>query len=324
MGANRMKNPLVSNSSFNASRGIIFLLFAVLACGYMLGSPAMSQVDHDSDDDGLIEITSSEQLDAIRWDLDGDGTPESNTTKYTEQFPSVSEHCPVDGCIGYELVSDIDYTDHSYISGTFTGTFDGNNYTISNAIVTDSDVTTNDVGGIFSILNGEVRNLHLADVYVQHDTVATTTGGLVGKLLLGGNITNVHVNSGTVNSSATQTGGLVGNSTGTIHTSTTNTTVLGVGYTGGLVGYSNGEIKLSNATSYVSSTGKYTGGLVGYSDSAQIRKSYAGGANVSSTGEYTGGLVGYLNGGGITRSNAANFVYGTDYTGGLVGYHDAW
>ena len=34
---------------------------------------AQSPIDYDADDDGLIEIQWLEQLDAIRWDLDGSG-----------------------------------------------------------------------------------------------------------------------------------------------------------------------------------------------------------------------------------------------------------
>ena len=38
------------------------------------GASAQGQtIDYDSDDDNLIEIISLEQLNAARWDLDGDG-----------------------------------------------------------------------------------------------------------------------------------------------------------------------------------------------------------------------------------------------------------
>lgn len=48
----------------------------VLILGVMAGlngAGAQSAVDYDADDDGLIEIEWLEQLDAVRWDLDGDG-----------------------------------------------------------------------------------------------------------------------------------------------------------------------------------------------------------------------------------------------------------
>lgn len=34
---------------------------------------AQAGVDYDADDDGLIEIKWLEQLDVVRWDLNGDG-----------------------------------------------------------------------------------------------------------------------------------------------------------------------------------------------------------------------------------------------------------
>ena len=38
-------------------------------------------IDYDADDDGLIEISSVAQLNAVRWDLDGDGTANTNNTE---------------------------------------------------------------------------------------------------------------------------------------------------------------------------------------------------------------------------------------------------
>ena len=43
-------------------------------------------MDYDTDSDGLIEITTLAQLDAIRLDLDGDGRPTS-VLAYRSAFP---------------------------------------------------------------------------------------------------------------------------------------------------------------------------------------------------------------------------------------------
>ena len=58
----------------------ISVRLAALTVALMLGAMAglndvgaQSAVDYDTDDDGLIEIEWLEQLDAVRWDLDGDG-----------------------------------------------------------------------------------------------------------------------------------------------------------------------------------------------------------------------------------------------------------
>ena len=56
------------------------LFGGVLACLLLVGSPVDAQSaspgDYDTDDDGLIEISTLEQLDAVRYDLDGDGVPD--------------------------------------------------------------------------------------------------------------------------------------------------------------------------------------------------------------------------------------------------------
>ena len=51
------------------------------------------------------------QLNAIRWDLDGDGSPSSNATGYNAAFPNAvaGMGCPDSGCSGYELISDLDF-----------------------------------------------------------------------------------------------------------------------------------------------------------------------------------------------------------------------
>ena len=69
--------------------------------------------DYDADEDGLIEIDSLAQLNAIRWDLNGD------STNYTNAFPSAATGmgCPdgsdagddPDDCTGYELQNDLDF-----------------------------------------------------------------------------------------------------------------------------------------------------------------------------------------------------------------------
>ena len=54
---------------------------------------AQSAVDYDTDDDGLIEIEWLEQLDAVRWDLDGDGFADDggNAERYASAFPDAAE-----------------------------------------------------------------------------------------------------------------------------------------------------------------------------------------------------------------------------------------
>ena len=64
-----------------------------------------------ADNDRLIEITTLAQLDAIRHDLDGDGTPTTaGATAYAEAFQVRKVVCTVSGgCDGYELMADLDF-----------------------------------------------------------------------------------------------------------------------------------------------------------------------------------------------------------------------
>ena len=80
-------------------------------------------VDYDSNDDGMIEISNLAQLNAIRWDLDGDGTADAttNNTTYAAAFPNAAAGmgCPdgsdadtaPDPCIG---ILPIRKTGHSW------------------------------------------------------------------------------------------------------------------------------------------------------------------------------------------------------------------
>ena len=79
------------------------------------GVTAQVPVDYDADDDGLIEIAYLEQLNAIIWDLDGDGKANNpiNVDAYSAEFFGAVEGmgCPASGCRGYELTRDLDFED---------------------------------------------------------------------------------------------------------------------------------------------------------------------------------------------------------------------
>ena len=253
--------------------------------------------DYDSDNDGLIEVNSIDQLDAIRYDLDGDGAPDDEA--YAAAYPNAASDmgCPSDGCTGYELVADLDFgttfegsgwepigywnsdEDHAF----FDATFEGNGHTISNLHISRND--TNYVG-LFGLLgsNDAIRQVGLLNVTV------------VGKS---------HV------------GGLVGWNEGSIADSYVTGNVAGDIDFGGLVGTQAkaGSITRSYATASVSGR-QSPGGLVGRND-GQISASYATGSSVAS-GPNAGGLVEY-NTGTIAASYATGSATGSDDVGGLVG-----
>ena len=67
--------------------------------------------DYDADNDGLIEVRTLAQLDALRYELDGDGLVDGATwMPYYAAFTmgALGMGCP-DGCTGYELEADLDF-----------------------------------------------------------------------------------------------------------------------------------------------------------------------------------------------------------------------
>ena len=267
-------------------------------------------IDYDLDDDGLIEIASLVQLDALRHDLDGDGVPiGAGWAAYAAAFPDAMTRkgCPAGGCSGYELVADLDFDtngngaadagddwwndgagwrpiggDSSNSQHRFAATFAGNGHTIRGLYI-DRDRRL----GLFGMTDtsGVVRDV-----------------GLVGVDLTG----RIYV------------GGLVGFNRGTIRGCYATGRVSGTS-AGGLAGENRGRIRASYAMVRVTSEGN-AGGLVGYTRYGSIRAAYATGGVTG--GADVGGLVGDNNDGAITASYATGRVSGSTNAGGLVGAND--
>ena len=322
--------------------------FIVVSC-LLLVLPLQAQ----SDDSTLINITTLEQLDCIRRDLDGDGVPAGDTMEpqaYRNAFglATGANHNCTGGCMGYELMNSLDFEDaDSYAgnidsawvdpanNGTTTDTegwvpigsssypfiaiFDGNGHTISNLYINSSASGVGLFG--YTGTGSEIRNLGL-----EHGSVTATgtnayTGGLVGRNdgTIIASYATASVTGGT--GTYTYTGGLVGYNYAMITASYATGSVTGGSVTGGLVGYNYAMITASYATGSVTVTGTdtYTGGLVG-ENRGTIASSYATASVTGSVtgGSRTGGLVG-SNQGPISASYATGSAIGGIFTGGLVG-----
>ena len=297
--------------------------------------------DYDADNDGLIEIASLAQLDAMRYDTDGDGNvADQHYVLYTQAFtdPRFDMGCPSDGCHGYELAADLDFDTNGNgradagdaywndgkgwepVGGPtrnyFTATFDGNSHTISNLYINRPEA---DRVGLFGAAGGRsvINRIRLASVNV---TGERAVGGLIG-YNSGGKVTNASV-SGSVSGTGRFIGGLVGDYRygGFVADSRSDAAVSGERGVGGLVGYFFGSsIARSHATGSVTSIGNDAGGLVGRSYRGLIVASYANG-KVTGGGNDIGGLLGINNRGAVIGGHAAGDVSGGgDNVGGLTG-----
>ena len=101
---------------------IVLISAVVVSCS---DSDSAGDIDYDSDQDSLIEISNLDQLNAMRYDLDGNGVPDavydsSEEDIYEAAFPDAMSDmgCPTTGCSGYELVADLDFNNtNSYRGG---------------------------------------------------------------------------------------------------------------------------------------------------------------------------------------------------------------
>ena len=260
--------------------------------------------DYDADNDGLIDVANLAQLDAVRYDLNGDGLVDGATwMPYYDAFPmgALGMGCPSDGCTGYELTANLDFDTNSsgdadvgdtyWNAGAgwapigeagdpFTADFEGEGYTVANLFI---DRDTEDGVGLFGEIGGR-------------DTSVIRGVGLVGVDVTGsdgvGSLLGHGVYATVIDSYATgrvsgqdEVGGLVGRTWGRVLRSYAAVNVSGADAVGGLVGHQIlNDLDSSYATGNVEGTDA-VGGLVGaVSDTFQtIVASYATG-NVSGRG----------------------------------------
>ena len=221
----------------------------------------------------------------------------------------------------YKLIRDIDASETETWNngqgfnpiGSFTGSFDGQNNTISNLSINRLD---DNYVGLFGRIDSsaEVENVGVINVNM---TGSIRVGGLVGENY-NGNISNSY-STGNVTGDKWYVGGLVGSNYGTVSNSYSTGNVTGESYVGGLVG-SNiyGNISNSYSTGNVTGESNTVGGLVGYNYNGNISNSYSTG-NVSGE-EQVGGLVGKNDNGNISNSYSTGNVTGELYSvGGLLG-----
>jgi hypothetical protein len=174
----------------------------------------------------------------------------------------------------------------------FTGTFDGQDYVISNLIIDGEDL---EYQGLFGNNAGVIKNIGVEDVNIN------------------------------VSGSGMYIGGLAGYNSGTIINAHTTGLLQGYSYVGGLVGMnesgaisnSYSEVAINSEVADLTTTSTYFGGLVGQnSTTGEIEKSYALG---DVTGyRWIGGFIGY-NLGNVTDCYSKGGATGYYAVGGFAG-----
>ena len=274
--------------------------------------------DYDANDDGLIEISSIEQLNAMRYDLDGDGDPGQTTSQalaYALAFPNPSATssefmgCPSGNCTGYELTASLTFPSETsspynpwtpigvHGGASFSAVFDGRGNTLTDLRIDRSGGTDVNAGLFRQVTSGGViRNVGLIDPAVTSTTVDPDRtgfiGGLVGYLNTGARIESSYVQGGRIHGDgpSARVGGLAGTVTGVV-----------------IAGYATAVVAAGTESSV------YAGGLVGYvsNTSGNITASYAAGPVTGSPGSSSAfsGLAGAVfSGGTITASYCDNQV----------------
>ena len=220
----------------------------------------------------------------------------------------------------------------------YTGTFNGQNYTVSGLYFNDSAA---DRVGLFGYVytNGKVQNVGVIDSYIhgRYDV-----GGVVG--FNNGTVDNCY-NEGSVSGTESRVGGVVGDTLGGTVTNNYNKgTVSGSSKVGGVLGhnsygtvsdcYNTGDVIGTDKS--VAATEQYVGGVVGQNEGGEMGGNFYGTVsncyntgNVIGTDYYIGGVVGQNKGGTVSDSYNIGNISGNgnvgsnnQYVGGVVGYND--
>ena len=304
-------------------------------------STATSSSARDRDGDGLIEVDNLTQLDAMRWDTDGDGM--SDNANYAAAFSDAGTGtlCSVASCAGYELTANLDFDtngngeadegDVYWNSGSgwipigessdpFATTFEGGDHTISNLYIRRSPTV-----GLFGVLGSgsTVSGIGLVDASVGASGYGAA-GALAG---IGHGVIEDSFADGLVAGCVDNIGGLVGVNHGSIANSHSAADVINAGksHRAAFVVITDLFSDLIDIPLFISgrlACSGSVGGLVGDNEGT-IASSHSTSV-VSGLTDNFGGLAGE-NSGTITDSYATGSVSGKGFAdlGGLVGENES-
>lgn len=289
----------------NRLKRVLSLVFAVLIFATINSFSLMAYAQEQGTESNPYQITTAQELQNIN--------------------DNVSAH--------YKLMADIDLKNMDFTpignadSGAFSGSFDGNGYTISNL-----NVFSGKYAGLFGYNEGTIKNVTLKDIYVYGTRYL---GGVVAENTLLGTIADCKVLSGKIESAGglngINAGGICGSNNGAFEGEFSNGANLEIksnnasARAGGIIGWNNFNFSITAVNTGNVSSDSYSGGLIGCGSSTVTITNSSNTGNVSSY-SYSGGLIGYVNSLVTIRSssNTGNiYCRSTNYSassGGLIGY----
>ena len=291
--------------------------------------------DIDDDGDGLIEIATHQELNSVRYALNGNGS--RSAANAALDTTGCGGDDGITSCSGYELIANISLATYADDEGgkgwqplghdtdgatdgcqgaAFDGTFEGSGWTISDLNISRS---TEDCVGLFGHIaeDSEIRNLAL-----RGETVIGRfrVGGLVGS----GQSVRIVSSSVVIENirGVLGLGGLVGwGSSAQIHSSSVvagevrgfgNVGAVSNRHIGGLVGWGQSiQIYSSSVVADLVTGSANIGGLVGNGNGVRIFSSSATVERINGMGSNIGGLVGF----GLSNQIFSSLVVAAEVSG---------
>ncbi|WP_109829772.1 hypothetical protein [Reichenbachiella versicolor] len=291
----------------------------------------------DKDGDGLIEIYTLEDLDAIRKELDA-----VRTNFNILRLPKKTAGCPRPGCTGFELAADLDFDTNGdgaineqdafwnegkgwepigRYDNEFQAIFEGNGFSIKNLYINRS--TKQDIGLFGAIKDAKVSNIRLVGKLLKvhgYSNVGSLVGYAKNSTIHNASVTGIVVSE---DSEAGVLAGLV------VESKVSNCSASGAAKgeascIGGLIGSLSefSQLVQSHANSSAEGTSynsRGVGGLLGCAYSSEVMQTFSEGT-AKSKGKKTGGLIGYVQDSRIIESYTRSHVVCDEVTGGLIGY----
>ena len=261
------------------------------ALRYRGADPVLQRGDYDDDDDGLIEIRTLAQLNAVRWDLDGDGAPSTgNAASWGKAFrnhradmgcPTSTADADNNDCTGYELQNDLDFDtdgDGSTHTGGTSDSGDAYHNGGSGWLPIGPNATPTDPTHFNATFDGKghvIRNLFIRR--------GTSHNGLFTALRTSAVVRSLGLPNAEVVNSSAYAAPLAAHSVGRVAAVWASGAVQGTGDVGGLVGdnASGATIVASYSTANVQCTSgggaSARGGGMAGNNSGTITTSYATG-----------------------------------------------